>query len=236
MDLIKDSMDDVARECGVAVPSLWAANTDDTYQSLKMYMYQTARELLQRVDWQLCNLNQVITGTGVDTYALNSDFKRPTRGTNTVYGNSPQRWAFAPITSNGDWTKLQSWGALSTYFYQFTGTDLQFSQVINSPDEITLSYITKNWISSGGSRTDAWTTDLDLSYLPVELLYLGTVWRWKRKQGLDYASIMGEFETELTRYSNDDRNQQKISFNKTLPDRLLTPYDITPPGILGPAP
>lgn len=233
MDIIKDSMDNVARECGVALPSLWATNTDDSYMLLKQYLQQTADELLQRVDWQLCNLNQVFTGTGTDTYALNADFKRPTRDKNTVYGNSPQRWAFAPITSNGQWTQLKSWGALSTYFYQFTGTDLQFSQDINSPDQITLSYMTKNWISSGGSRAATWTNDADLSYLPVSLLETGTIWRWKRKMGLEYSSILGEYETELTRYSNDDRNSQRISFNKSMPDRLITPYDLTPP-LLGP--
>ena len=235
MDLIKDSMDDVARECGVAVPSLWAANTDDTYMQIKMYLRQTANELLDRIDWQNCTLNQVITGTATDTYALETDFKRPTRDKNTVYGNSPQRWAFAPITSNGDWTKLESWGALSTYFYRFTGTNIEFSQTINSPDEITLSYVTKNWISSASVRVATWTTDLDETYLDGSLLYLGTTWRWKRKMGLDYASMMGEYETELSRRSADDRQRQKVDFNKSYPDRLITPYDLSPP-LLGPAP
>lgn len=229
MDIIKDAMDDVARECGVSVPSLWASNTDDTYQQLKMYMRQTAAEMLDRIDWQNCTLNEVITGAATDTYALPTNFKRPTRDGNTVYGNSPQRWAFAPITTNGDWTQLQSWGALSTYFFRFTGTDIQFSQTINSPDEITLAYVTKNWIFSGSSRTDTWTADTDTSYLPVSILQLGCIWRWKRKMGLDYASILGEYETELSRASQDDRQQQSISFNKTMPDRLITPYDLTPP-------
>lgn len=229
MDLIKDSMDDVARECGVAVPSLWASNTDDTYVQIKMYMRQAASEMLERIDWQDCTLNQVITGSGTNSYPLNEDFKRPTRDFNTVFGNSPQRWAFAPITTNGDWTQLQSWGALSTYFYRFTGTDIQFSQTINSPDQITLAYVTKNWINSGGNRVAAWTDDADTSYLPGRLLELGTIWRWKRKMGLDYASVLGEYETELSRRSADDRQQQKIGFGKTLPDRLITPYDITPP-------
>lgn len=229
MDLIKDTMDDVARECGVAVPSLWASNTDDTYQQLKMYMRQAASELLERIDWQDCTLNQVITGAATDTYLLNTDFKRPTRDRNTVYGNSPQRWAFAPITSNGDWTQLQSWGALSTYFYQFTGESIQFSQTINSPDEITLSYITKNWINASGTRASTWVNDTDTSYLPSRLLEIGTTWRWKRKMGLDYQSLLGEYETELTRRSADNRQQQSISFNKSYPDRLITPYDLTPP-------
>lgn len=233
MDIIKDVMDDVARECGSTVPSLWATNTEDTYMQFKMYLRQCADELLQRIDWQAVTLNEVYTGTGTDTYALPSDFKRPTRDRNTVYGNSPQRWAFAPVTTNGNWTQLQSWGALSTYLYRFTGSNIQFSQTINSPDEITLAYVSTNWISSGGSPTSTWTNDADLTYLPGSLLYLGSVWRWKRKMGLEYASQQGEYEAELSRYSQDDRQQQIISFNKSYPDRLITPYDLTPP-LLGP--
>lgn len=220
MDLIKDSMDDACRECGVAVPSLFATNTDDTFMQLKMYLRQAADELLQRIDWQNCTISYPITGAATDTYALPTDFKRATRDINTVYGNSPQRWSFRPITSNGDWTQLESWGALSTYLYRFSGTDIQFSQTINSPDIITLAYVTKNWISSGGSRVSQWLTDADTTYLPADLLYMGTVWRWKRKMGLDYASLMGEYETELTRYAADDRQLQTVNFGKTDLDHL----------------
>lgn len=229
MDIIKDSMDNVARECGVAVPSLWATNTDDTYMQLKMYLQQAASELLERVDWQDCTLDNVVTGSGTDTYLLPTDYKRPTRDLNTVYGNSPQRWAFMPVTSNGDWTRLKSWGAAITYFYRFTGPNIQFSQIINNPDQITFSYVTKNWISSGGNRAATWAADSDLTYLPARLLEMGTIWRWKRKMGLEYQSIQGEYESDLSRSSSDDRNRQTIGFGKSMPDRFISPYDLTPP-------
>lgn len=231
MDLIKDSMDDVARECGVAVPSLWATNTDDTYMTLKQFMRQTAKELLERIDWQRCTYTESITGTGTDTYALPSDFQRPTRGPNSVYGNAPH-WSYIPVTSNGDWTQLLSWGAGSTYYYRFTGNSIQFSQTINSPDTIAVAYVSKNWIDSSGTPTDTWTDDAQESYLPGRLIELGTTWRWKRKQGLEFSSYQGEYETELTRYSNDDRSQQLISFGKVIPDRLITPYDLWTPPLL----
>ncbi len=231
MDLIKDVMDDVARECGVAVPSVWSTNVDDTPEILKMYLRQASDELLSRIDWQRCTYTETITGTGADTYALPSDFKRPTRGPNSVYGNAPH-WSYIPVTSNGDWTQLLSWGAGSTYYYRFLGNSIQFSQVINSPDTIAVAYVSKNWVDNSGVPASTWTNDSQETYLPGELLRLGTIWRWKRKMGLDYDSIQGEYETEITRASNDDRASQLISFGKVIPDRLITPYDLWTPPLL----
>lgn len=231
MDLIKDVMDDVARECGVAVPSVWSTNVDDTPEILKMYLRQASDELLSRIDWQRCTYTETITGSGSDTYALPSDFKRPTRGPNSVYGNAPH-WSYIPVTSNGDWTQLLSWGAGSTYYYRFLGNSIQFSQVINSPDTISVAFVSKNWVDDSGTPASSWTSDSQETYLPGELLRLGTIWRWKRKMGLDYDSIQGEYETEITRASNDDRASQLISFGKVIPDRLITPYDLWTPPLL----
>ena len=80
MATIADMMDEAADECSVSPPSSWVAATTLTYRDLKRFLTKTVNELLERVDWpDPIGLDTTITGTGVETYNLPSDFKRLTR-------------------------------------------------------------------------------------------------------------------------------------------------------------
>lgn len=237
MDLLKTAMDNAAGECSLAAPSVWVSNTDTNYAQLKRYMYDVAREFVRRVDYTELTRDITITGDGGDTYPLQADFERLPRKDSeddpAVWSDGMQR-AFYPVTSNGQWTALQSRGPASSYGYRVVGSNIQFTQTIASGDTNTLAYVSNYWISSGGERVGVWGTEEDLTFIPGKIIELGVTWRWRRKRGLEFASYQGEYEIELSRYANDDRGIRKIRFGqRALPP---TPYSNLPVPLLGPDP
>jgi hypothetical protein len=237
MDVLKTAMDDAAAECSLAVPSLFATNTTDSYTQLKRYMRKTAKELLERIDWASITLDGTITGDGGATYALAADFMRLTRSDdedNPAVWSDTMRRAFRAVPANGQWTVIQSYGPTPTYGYRVVGPNIEFTQNIAVGEEITYSYVTTGWISSGGSRSATWVDDADFTYLPARLIELGTTWRWMKKRGLEYATYQGEFEMELSRLANDDRGIRTISFGQRASGG--SPYRNIPVPTLGPDP
>lgn len=237
MDVLKTAMDDAAAECSLAVPSLFAANTTDSYVQMKRYMRQAAKELLQRIDWANCTIDYTLTGAGSDTFVLPTDFMRLTRSDDpndpAVWSDSMRR-SFSPVVANGQWTVLQSMGPTPSYGYRVVGPNIEFTQSIAVGDSVTISYVSTDWISLASVRVANWTDDAALTYLPARLIELGTTWRWMRKRGLEFASYMGEFEIELSRYANDDRSIRKINFGQRAYGG--SPYRNLPVPTLGPDP
>lgn len=237
MELLKTAMDDAAAECSLAVPSLFATNTTDSYAQLKRYMRQASTELLQRIDWASCTIDGTITGDGGAIYALASDFLRLTRSDDP---DQPAVWSegmhrpFAPVTSNGEWTVLLSYGPTPSYGYRLVGSNIEFTQNLAVGEEVTYSYVSTGWISHDSARSATWQDDADLTYLPSRLIELGVTWRWMRKRGLEYATYQGELEIELSRYANDDRGIRKISFGQKASGG--SPYRNIPVPTLGPDP
>lgn len=237
MDLLKTAMENAASECSLAAPAVWFSNTETSYAQLKRYMYDTARELVRRIDFTELTRDATITGDGGDTYPLQADFERLPRSDEeddpAVYSTSMDR-AFRPVTSNGQWNVLANRGPTPLYGYRVVGSNIQFTQDITSDESITLSYVSNYWILTGSTRTGTWTTDEDYTYIPGKLIELGTVWRWRRKRGLEFASYQGQFELELSRYASDDRGVKKISFGQRA--RSTSPYSNLAVPLLGPDP
>lgn len=237
MDTLKSAMDNAAAECSLAVPTLFATSTQTSYAQLKRYMYATANELLQRIDWAGCTVDGTITGTGAQSYPLASDFKRLTRRDEeddpAVWSNDMRR-AFRPVQTNGQWTVLEAMGPTPSYGYRVVGANIEFTQPIASGETVTYAYVSAGWILSSAVRSATWVDDADFNYLPSKLVELGTVWRWMRKRGLEYASYQGEYEMELSRLANDDRGIRKISFGQKIAP--ATPYTNLPVPLLGPDP
>jgi hypothetical protein len=231
---IADYMETVARECSITPPSAWIAATDTNTVLLKTYLKDTVRDIIGRHDWNQLNRNQVITGTDTGTYALASDYLRLAKSDNAVFENSPNRQPVTPITKNGDWAELEEYNAAGAQrFYRLQGSDIEFFRDLPTDAEVTVSYISKNWLtaSDGSSPASTWTNDADLSLLPGPLLQLGVIWRFKRHKGLFYADFKAEFESEFARAMSDDRSPGKISTDRprSMPKG---PWDIPVPDFI----
>lgn len=222
MATVKDVMDKAARECSVNPPNSWLTASALTFLELKDFLSDTVDELLERVDWpDPIGKDATIAGTGVESYTLPSDFKRLTRDELTVYETTTTRRAGIPVTSRGAWTHLHEIGsAEGNRYYRVAGNEedgfeISFFQNPASGDSITVSYISKNWLSESGSEGDTWTDANAVLLLPRRLVEMGIVWRFRRRKGLPFADRMNEYEANLARLANDRRGVRLISFGDT---------------------
>lgn len=240
MATVKDTMDEAARECSLTPPASWITTTTTGFLEFKQFLTETVDELLERVDWpDPINKDTVITGTGAETYDLPADFKRLTRDPLTVYETTTTRRAGVPVTTNGDWTYIKDIGSAGgSRYYRIAGDDadgftISFYRLPSSSDSITVSYISTNWLKSGGTAGAAWMTADDTLLLPWRLIKAGVIWRFRRRKGLPYADRMADYEAQLARRRNDARVIRSVDMSGGA--KMRNPFDIPVPDYLPPS-
>lgn len=110
-----------------------------------------------------------------------------------------------------DWQWLQH-GAVTGAggvigYWRVIGGQLNLFPAPPAGNTIALEYITKLWItdSSGIPRADVrFAADTDLVLVPERLVTLETIWRWKKRWGLDYAEDMAEAERAIELDASND--------------------------------
>lgn len=235
---IAEYMNAAAIECSIPQPVAWVTGVDMNVKVMRQFLNDTVRELARRHDWQQMTSSQVITGTGVESYALASDFMRLARGDNAVYENQPNRRPCVSVERDGDWTELKQTGFTGVQrYYRFESGSIEFFRALPSGGTVTVAYVSGNWKrdSLGATPGDTWVNDTDTSILPGHLLQLGVVWRFRRHKGLQYADRKAEFEVELARAITDDRPTGRVAFDgyRNLP---RTPFAIPVPDYIPPGP
>jgi hypothetical protein len=234
MPTVAEVMDEAARECSTTPPSSWITATTLSYMELKDFLKQTAKELLDRIDWpDPIAQDYAVPGTGVPAYALPAAFKRLTRDPMAVYETTGNRRACTPVTTNGVWTYLVEHNAAggTRYFRtsgdEDSGYEIEFFADLETGNEVTVSYISKNWLKSGGSPAAIWADVADTLLLPEDLIRMGVIWRFRRRKGLPYADRMAEYEAILARHANDSRIIRSVDM--TGGSRKRNPFDIPVP-------
>lgn len=238
MTTIAAALDRVSRQVGVSTPDNWISATAKEHLEIRDdFLLEAVDEIQQRVDLPSpLSAQTTITGTDAETYSLPSDFKRMQRDKMAVYESTNTRRALYPITNDGDWTQLKIEGGTgATHYYRLTGYDgnwsISFWKEPSSSQTIYVHYVSTNWMaSSGGTAGDEFTDVGDVLLLPRRVVELGTVMRWRHRKGLPYDAVLGEFEAELTRLSNDRRGRRVVNFGDQF--RITSPYDIPVPDFI----
>ncbi len=240
MPTVAEVLDDVAEECSVTPPSNWATSTTNDAKSFRRWMRQTADELLRRVDWpDPITTDTVITGTGVETYSLPSDFKRLTRDQSAVFETTRTRRACIPIATNGQWTALNEFGSAGgNRYYRLSGDEedgfsISFFQSLETGASVTVSYVSLNWLDVAGTPGSEFNNLTATLLLPREIVEMGVTWRFRRKKGLPFADRLAEYEANIARLANDYRGLKVVDMSGEPPMR--SPFDIPVPDFIPPA-
>ena len=220
MTLIVDVLKRAARECSVTDPDSWVTATGQAQVELRDdFMLETIEEIVDRVDLPSpIGKQTTITGDGSEDYALPADFKRLMRTPTAVYETTTTRRAGVPITSDGDWTHLKTIGAAGAFrYFRIQGYDGNFTiGFLANPasgQSVTVSYVSNLWMANAAGTTGTmFTAEDDVLLLPRRVVELGIVWRFRKRKGLDYASTLAEYESNLGRLVTDSRSMRSIHF------------------------
>lgn len=217
MVTVVDVLNRIARHCSIQAPSSWITATADEYVEIRDdFLRETVDDLLDRVDWPSpVGAQFTLNGTGVASYALPANFRRLQRNPSSVYDQSLDLDCI-PVPTDGQWVALLDAGvAGAERFYRLAGYDGAYTIEFEKPpsSEITISYVTKNWMATAGGTTgDMLTSDTDVLILPDRLVEVGIIWRWRERKGLPFQDKYTEFNMLLGRYLNDIRGRRKVSF------------------------
>ena len=224
MTLIVDVLNRIARHCSISAPSSWITATADEYVEIRDdFWRECIDDLLDRVDWPSpIGVQYTLTGTGAATYNLPADFRRLQRNPYSVYDvqlDAPG----VPVSTDGDWVELLDSGiAGADRFYRIKGYDGAWTIELESPPDtdLTLCYVSKNWMATAGGTVGATLTAADdVLLLPDRLVEVGTIWRWRERRGLPFQDKYNEFNLLLARYHNDVRGRRVTRFTRGKPVR-----------------
>lgn len=209
--VVKDYVDDAARECSITPPANWLTATDTSSLQFRTFLKDVTRELLQRHDWAACTTTETFSGAG-GSFALPDDFLRVCGDDNSMYETSPNRRRVLPMPDRGNWTETEEWNWTGVQrYFRLQGSTIEFLSALPAGAEVQMAYVQTTWITeSGGTRSATWDAVTDESRIPGHLLQLGLIWRWRRNKGLVYADRKAEYESELARAIGDDGPRRKV--------------------------
>lgn len=147
-------------------------------------------EISRRADWRdmLKEFTAVLSPT-----ELPEDFQRLIPGGAV---RSADGVFFRPVSNGSQWTVVKQIPSAQPYFF-LTGSQMQFHPQAAGENAL-IDYVSINWIKTdGGEEVSDWTSDDDTPLFPERLLEKNLLWRWRRKNGLDFADQLAEFEADL---------------------------------------
>lgn len=214
--LIADALTRAARQCSIAAPSSWLTASSMEYKEIRDdFLVDTADDILDRVDLPSPIGGQTtITGTGVETYSLPSNFKRMQRDSLAAYDTLYDAGAI-PITSDGAWTELDQLGITGAQrYYRITGYDgnfsISFQTELATGNTVIVHYVTNEWAALAGTGKSSFTDAADVLLLPNRLVECGIIWRWRERRGFPFQEKYAEYETMLARLINDSRGRRTV--------------------------
>ena len=200
MDVI-DIAKAVAPSIAIQAPSVVVTSSDPNAVKLLQMMHETGKEIARRADWGALEKTTTITGTGANVaHSLPSDFARLSMGNAVFSASGPIRGSL----SRDEWLSVTPKEDTPRYF-RLTGTSISFYPYLANAATATVSYQSKNWVSGGG---EIFTSDDQTPLVPDELMVRGTIWRWKRSEGQDFADYLAEYEAMLEQMSMFDQRER----------------------------
>lgn len=235
MTLVTDILARVARQVSVSEPDNWLTATATEHLEIRDdFLLETVDDVLDRCDLpEPIGATYTLTGTGAETYALPSQFKRLQRDPLAVYETTTVRRALTPATDDGFWTHLKEIGSTGAErFYRLTGYEGNWSiSIYREPEttiEVKIHYVTRYWmVNAAGAYGWQFTATDDRVLLPRRVLEAGTVMRWRDRRGLPMDGKDREYETLIARMSNDRRNRRTVYFGE--PYERARPWDVPVP-------
>lgn len=220
LDLVKFSAD----ELSLARPSDISDTSDDnTAQKLVRHMTRTCRQLSAEYDWTRLRKEKTLTTMAAEdqTGAVPVDFQRFVPG--TMWNRTTRVKVNGPLSPD-DWQARKAvlvTGAFTNFIQR--GASFLLTPVPSAGQTIAYEYITKyiGINAAGTTELNEFIADTDTAYFDDELLILGTVWRYRKAEGLDYSEEFREYGMRRANMIKMDGGRRVVDMNGTLSDRPI---------------
>lgn len=185
---------------GVARPTVVIASTDQNVRTLLALAQIEGRELAERYGWPELLTEAMHTTLAAELQGVMTTIAPGFKC--IINGTFWDRTLMQPVTGPLSPQEYQALKARSTTgpysSYYIRGDSLYAYPAPAAGSTWAFEYQTGYFCqSSGGTDQTAWAADADVGVLDENLMQLGIVWRFKKKNGFDYSEEYRMYEQKL---------------------------------------
>ena len=196
LTLVQNSCDAI----GLTRPSVVISSQDQNVRTLLSLAQTEGRELLDRHSWPASQIEKTHTSLAAELQGVMT-----TLAPGFSYITSSTFWdrtLTEPVTgplSPIEWQALKARTATGPYSsYRIFGGKLYAYPAPSAGNTWVLEYQSTYFCqSSSGTNQSAWAADTDVGVLDENLMELGLIWRFKKKNGLDYSEDFRSYEQKI---------------------------------------
>ena len=185
---------------GLTAPSVVIASTDPNIKTLLALAQTEGRELLERYAWPDTQLEATHTTLNAELQGVMTTIAPGYAYmiNNTFWNRTLTQPVPGPLNPS-EWQGLKARVATGPYAsYRIQAGNLYGYPAPSAGDTWVFEYQSTYFCkSSGGTNQSAWAVDSDVGILDENLMELGVVWRFKKKNGLDYSEDFRIYEQKL---------------------------------------
>ena len=201
---------------GLARPSAVVSSTDGNVRTLLSLAGTEGRELLERYSWPATQLEATHTTLAAELQGVMTTIA-PGFGymiNNTFWDRTLTQPVTGPLNPS-EWQGLKARTATGPYAsYRIQGGSLYAYPAPAAGNTWAFEYQSDYFCqSSGGTNQTVWTADTDVGILDENLMTLGVVWRFKKKNGLDYSEDYRVYEQKLANEMARTGGKRTLSMN-----------------------
>lgn len=213
LEIASDAADELSLDRPATVVNVTNVQTS---QKLYRHMLRTARRLAE-MDWPCLHREHTFTtvAAAAQPNALPDDFQRFVPET---FFNRTKRWrVLGPLTAE-EWQANEAVLVTRVHdSYMQRGTSILITPTPPAGETMAFEYITAyiGTDSTGAIGRTRFTSDEDKPFFDPELMTLGTVWRYRKAEGLDYAEEFREYQLRLIDLFGAEGGRRRISMSPT---------------------
>lgn len=218
LQLVQDAM----VELSLPSPSIVVSSQDQDVAQMLALANAAGNELVKAWEWQILLDDYTFTTTGVDTYALPSDYDRLV---NDTQWDRTSRWPGIGPASSQTWAWLlgQNIASVPRYRFRILGNLFTVFPTPGTGYTYAFEYVKKNWILAvdGTTYKSRFTADNDTFLYDDRLLTLLLKSKYLAAKGLDSTIAQQEFTERLELCKSHDQMAPKLSLGPQIIDPLL---------------
>lgn len=213
---------------GVTRPTTVVSSSDRNVRTLLALANVEGEELLERYAWPETNKQATFTTVAAELQgtlvSIAADFGYIVNG--TMWNRTLNQPVDGPLTPQE--RQQMASGSVTGPFHDFyiRGASLYLFPTPTAGQSVYFEYQSNLWCqSSGGTGQTAWAADTDTGILDESLMKLGVVWRFKKKNGLDYAEDFRTYEQKLANATSRAGGKRTLDMS----GRRMIPRGVTTP-------